>query len=154
ETPGDEWDYTATQHIVLADLTIEGKPRKVLMQAPKSGFFYVLDRTNGKLISAEPYATLNWAKGVDLATGRPNIDPNAFYSKNGKPWLALPGPYGAHNWQPMSFSPQTGLVYIPAQDVGFAYVDQPEFTSLSLGYNTGINGAAASMPQDPVVKAQ
>jgi PQQ-dependent dehydrogenase (methanol/ethanol family) len=154
ETPGDEWDYTATQHIVLADLTIDGKPRKVLMQAPKSGFFYVLDRTNGKLISAEPYATLNWAKGVDLATGRPNVDPNAYYSKTGKPWLAIPGPYGAHNWQPMSYSPQTGLVYIPALDTGFAYLDQPDFVPYALGFNTGINGAAASMPQDPVVKAQ
>ena len=154
ETPGDEWDYTATQHIVLANLTIDGQPRKVLMQAPKSGFFYVLDRTNGKVISAEPYATLNWAKGVDLATGRPNIDPNAFYSRTGKPWLALPGPYGAHNWQPMSFSQQTGLVYIPALDVGYAYIDNPAFTPQALGYNTGVDMAAASMPQDPVVKAQ
>ncbi|HVW28457.1 MAG TPA: PQQ-dependent dehydrogenase, methanol/ethanol family [Polyangiaceae bacterium] len=154
ETPGEEWDYTATQHIVLANLTIDGQPRKVLMQAPKNGFFYVLDRTNGKLISAEPYATLNWAKGVDVNTGRPNVDPNAYYSKTGKPWLALPGPYGAHNWQPMSFSPETGLVYIPAIDTGFAYVDSPNFTPAALGYNIGVDPAAASMPQDPVVKAQ
>ncbi|HEX3596728.1 MAG TPA: PQQ-binding-like beta-propeller repeat protein, partial [Polyangiaceae bacterium] len=154
ETPGDQWDYTATQHIVLANLTIDGQPRKVLMQAPKSGFFYVLDRTNGKLISAEPYAMLNWAKGVDLATGRPNIDPNAYYSRTGKPWLALPGPYGAHNWQPMSFSQQTGLVYIPALDTGFAYIDNPKFQPYALGYNTGVDMAAASMPQDPVVKSQ
>ncbi|HEX4337953.1 MAG TPA: PQQ-dependent dehydrogenase, methanol/ethanol family [Polyangiaceae bacterium] len=154
ETPGDQWDYTATQHIVLANLMIDGQLRKVLMQAPKSGFFYVLDRTNGKLISAEPYAMLNWAKGVDLATGRPNIDPNAYYSKTGKPWLALPGPYGAHNWQPMSFSQQTGLVYIPALDTGFAYIDNPKFTPQSLGFNLGLDMASASMPQDPVVKAQ
>jgi PQQ-dependent dehydrogenase (methanol/ethanol family) len=154
ETPGDQWDYTATQHIVLANLMIDGQPRKVLMQAPKNGFFYVLDRVTGKLISADPYAMLNWAKGVDPNTGRPNIDPNAFYSKTGKPWLAMPGPYGAHNWQPMSFSPQTGLVYIPALDSGFAYIDSPQFKPNELGYNTGIDMASASMPQDPVVKAQ
>jgi quinohemoprotein ethanol dehydrogenase len=154
ETPGDQWDYTATQHMVLADVAIDGAPRKVLMQAPKNGFFYVLDRTNGKLISAEPYATLNWAKGVDLATGRPNVEPAAYYGKTGKPWLALPGPYGAHNWQPMSYSPQTGLVYIPVIDTPFAYVDDPNFASHSLGYNIGVDGASASMPQDPVVKAQ
>jgi len=154
ETPSDQWDYTATQHIVLANLTIDGQPRKVLMQAPKNGFFYVLDRTNGKLISAEPYAMLNWAKGVDPATGRPNVDPNAYYSRTGKPWLALPGPYGAHNWQPMSFSQQTGLVYIPALDTGFAYIDSPKFSPSALGYNTGLDMASASLPQDPVVKAQ
>ena len=154
ETPGDQWDYTATQHIVLADLTIDGKPRKVLMQAPKNGFFYVLDRTNGKLVSADPYALLNWAKGVDLTTGRPIVDPNAYYTKTEKPWLALPGPYGAHNWQPMSFSPETGLVYIPALDAGFAYVDNAKFTPLELGYNTGVDMTAASMPQDPAIKAQ
>src|SRR6185295_14988413 len=71
ETPGESWDYTATQHIILADLTIGGQPRKVLMQAPKNGFFYVLDRTNGQLISAEAFTTINWASKVDMATGRP-----------------------------------------------------------------------------------
>ena len=70
-TPGETWDFTATQHIILADLNIGGQTRKVLMQAPKNGFFYVLDRTNGKLISAKPYTTITWASGVDMATGRP-----------------------------------------------------------------------------------
>ncbi|HEY2735806.1 MAG TPA: PQQ-dependent dehydrogenase, methanol/ethanol family, partial [Polyangiales bacterium] len=153
-TPGDGWDYTATQHIVLADLPIDGQPRKLLMQAPKNGFFYVLDRTNGKLLSAKPFATLNWAGGIDLATGRPQFNPDAFYNKTEKPWLAMPSPYGAHNWQPMSFDPETKLVYLPAQDTPFAYVDDPTFKPRPLGFNVGINGAAASLPQDPAVKAQ
>jgi quinohemoprotein ethanol dehydrogenase len=153
-TPGDAWDYTATQHIVLADLMIDGQPRKVLMQAPKNGFFYVLDRATGKLLSAKPFATLNWAAGVDPATGRPQFNPDAFYSKTGKPWLAMPSPFGAHNWQPMSFSPDTKLVYIPTRDTPFAYVDNPNFVARPLGFNVGIDGAAASMPQDPAVKAQ
>jgi len=108
-TPGETWDFTATQHIVLADLTIDGQPRKVLMQAPKNGFFYVVDRTNGKLISAKPFVPVNWALEIDLKTGRPVEDPAARFMNPKQPALVMPGPYGAHNWQPMSFSPQTGL---------------------------------------------
>jgi PQQ-dependent dehydrogenase (methanol/ethanol family) len=120
-TPGETWDYTATQHIVLADLTIEGKPRKVLMQAPKNGFFYVLDRTNGKFISAEKYVSaVNWATGIDKTTGRPIEAPGARYEKTLH--LSNPGPLGAHNWHPMAFSPATGLVYIPAQEIPFPYM--------------------------------
>ena len=114
ETPGDTWDYTATQPMILADLTIDGEPRKVLMQAPKNGFFYVIDRTNGKLISAKNFVEVNWATGYD-ADGRPIEMPEA--RSPDKPFDAIPGPFGAHNWQPMSFSPRTGLVYIPAQNV-------------------------------------
>jgi quinohemoprotein ethanol dehydrogenase len=154
ETPGESWDYTATQHIILAELTIDGQPRKVLMQAPKNGFFYVLDRTNGKLLSAKPYALLNWAKEIDLTTGRPVFNPEAFYPKTGKVWMALPGPYGAHNWQPMSFSPQTKLVYIPAQDAPFAYLDDKTYAPRPVGFNVGIDTFTVSMPQDPTVKAQ
>jgi len=153
-TPGDSWDYTATQHIVLADLPIDGQLRKVLMQAPKNGFFYVLDRATGKLLSAKAFATLNWATGVDLTTGRPLFNPDAFYGATGKPWLAMPSPYGAHNWQPMSFSPETKLVYIPTHDVPFAYIDNPSFQPRPIGFNIAIDGLAASMPQDPAVKAQ
>jgi alcohol dehydrogenase (cytochrome c)/quinohemoprotein ethanol dehydrogenase len=153
-TPGESWDYTATQHIVLADLVIDGQPRKVLMQAPKNGFYYVLDRTNGKLISAQPFTTVNWAGGVDKATGRPLVNPAAFYGTTGKPWFAMPGPYGAHNWQPMSYSPQTHLVYIPVQDVPFAYADPKNFTPDPIAYNSGIDINAVGMPQDPKVKAQ
>ena len=153
-TPGDAWDYTATQHIVLADLPWEGQPRKLLFQAPKNGFFYVLDRTDGKLLSAKPFATVNWATGVDLATGRPQLNPDAEYFKTGKPWLAMPSPYGAHNWQPMSFNPQTKLVYIPVSDTPFAYIDVPQYAARPIGFNVGINGPAASMPEDPNVRAQ
>jgi quinohemoprotein ethanol dehydrogenase len=154
-TPGETWDYTATQHIILADLTINNEKRKVLMQAPKNGFFYVLDRTNGKFISAQAFATVNWAKGIDPATGRPIEDPAARYPDPKTPFIALPGPLGAHNWQPMSFSPQTGLVYIPANDLPFVYLEQKDFKAQPLGFNTGIDARAASMPQgDPKVKAQ
>ena len=110
-TPADNWDFTATQKMILAELEIAGKSRKVLMQAPKNGFFYVLDRESGELLSAEPFATTTWASHVDMATGRPVETGQAeyFYA----PKLIFPSPAGAHNWQPMSFSPQTGLVYIP-----------------------------------------
>jgi alcohol dehydrogenase (cytochrome c)/quinohemoprotein ethanol dehydrogenase len=152
--PGESWDYTATQHIVLADLVIDGQPRKVLMQAPKNGLYYVLDRQNGKLISAQPFATINWAAGVDKATGRPLVNPDAFYAKTGKPWMAMPGPYGAHNWQPMSYSPLTHLVYIPVHDVGFAYGDAKNFKADPLAFNTGTDVNLLGIPQDPKVKAQ
>ena len=111
-TPAESWDYTATQHIVLADLTINGKPRKVLMQAPKNGFFYVLDRVSGQLLSADKFAPVTWADHVDLQTGRPVENPAASYKNQTA--LVVPAPYGAHNWQPMAYNPGTGLVYIPA----------------------------------------
>jgi len=152
-TPGESWDYTATQHIVLADLTVDGQPRKVLMQAPKNGFFYVLDRTDGKLISAQPYATINWASSVDPKTGRPQINPAAYYGTTGKPWFAMPGPLGSHNWQPMSYSPQTHLVYIPVHDIPFAYGAPKEFAPNPLAFNTGIDVGILGLPPDAKAKA-
>jgi quinohemoprotein ethanol dehydrogenase len=118
-TPGDSWDFTATQHMILADLEIDGSPRKVLMQAPKNGFFYVLDRETGELISAEKYVTATWADRIDPETGRPVPTGTAEY-RDGIA-LVMPTAYGGHNWQPMSYSPQTGLVYIPAQEILGAY---------------------------------
>lgn len=115
-TPGDSWDYTATQHMILADLELDGKTRKVLMQAPKNGFFYVLDRETGQLLSAEKFATVTWASHVDLDTGRPAISEDAYYDDG--PKTVYPGPGGGHNWQPMSYNPNTGLVY-------FTYFDDP-----------------------------
>ena len=109
-TPGDNWDYTATQHIILADLEINGRLRQVLMQAPKNGFFYVIDRGTGELLSAEKYVTVNWASHVDLETGRPVELPDGHYDE--QPRVVLPSPSGGHNWHPMSFSPETGLVYL------------------------------------------
>jgi quinohemoprotein ethanol dehydrogenase len=118
ETPADAWDYNATMQIVLADLDINGTRRKVLMQAPKNGFFYVLDRKDGKLLSADKFVTVTWASRVDLATGRPVEVPGARYYLNADHRAQLyPFVDGAHNWQAMSFSPLTSLVYIPAIDV-------------------------------------
>ena len=150
--PGDEWDYSATQQIILADLTIDGKPRKVAMQAPKNGFFYVVDRTNGKLISAKPFAPVTWATGIDIKTGRPIENPAARYTETGKPFTGTPSPHGAHSWMPMSFDPKTGLVYIPVQDVGFTYAPDKAFEKKPMGINVGLDMAAVSMPQDPKVK--
>ena len=150
--PGDEWDYSATQQIMLADLTIDGQPRKVLMQAPKNGFFYVIDRTNGKLISAKPFAPMTWATGMDMKTGRPIESPTARYAEAGKTWTGSPSPHGAHSWMPMAFNPKTGLVYIPVQDVAFTYVPDMHFVRKSMGTNMGLDMSANSMPQDPKVK--
>lgn len=119
--PGESWDYNAAMDMEFADLTIDGKLRKVLMTAPKNGFFYVIDRTNGALISAEPYVKVTWAKGIDTATGRPIDVPNNRYETG--PFLLAPSPVGAHSWLPMAFSPRTGLVYIPAIEMEAMYSD-------------------------------
>ena len=110
-TPGDTWDYTATQPIILADLEIEGEVRKTAMQAPKNGFFYVLDRSNGDLISAEAFTYTNWATGID-DNGRPIEREGARYTDGKTHWIT-PSSHGAHNWFPMSYNHETGLVYIP-----------------------------------------
>jgi len=152
-TPGDTWDFDATQHMILADLEIGGRPRSVLMQASKNGFFYVLDRTNGELISANNYVAVNWAKGIDLKTGRPIENPDARIDRTGKPYVVVPGPGGAHSWQPTAYDPNTGLVYIPAALAGFPYVPDAHWKEASQGFNTGMDFAAAAMPADPKVRA-
>jgi alcohol dehydrogenase (cytochrome c)/quinohemoprotein ethanol dehydrogenase len=152
-TPGDSWDFTATQHIILADLTIGGKPRKVLMQAPKNGFFYVLDRTNGQLLSAKNFVPVNWATGIDMATGRPIETPEARYYKTGKPFIGSPGATGAHSWHPMAFDPKTGLVFIPANIAAFPYFPDSEWKPSKLGFNVGVDMGAAAMPAIPAVRA-
>lgn len=146
QTPGETWDFTATQHIILADLTIEGKPRKVLMQAPKNGFFYVIDRTNGQFISGNNYAPVNWATGLDPVSGRPIEVPEARYDITGKPFIGSPGAAGAHSWHPMAYDPTNGLVYIPAQFAGYPYFPTKDWKPQAVGFNTGIDGAAGSMP--------
>ena len=145
-TPGESWDYTATQHIILADLTVNGAPRKVLMQAPKNGFFYVLDRATGALISAKNFVPVTWATGVDPKTGRPIENPAARYQK--APALQFPGPLGAHNWHPMSFNPKEGLVYIPAQLDPFAYTNLPGYKHKQGGWNLGLDFLANAFPDD------
>jgi quinohemoprotein ethanol dehydrogenase len=134
-TPGDTWDFTATQHMILADLTIDGRARPVLMQAPKNGFFYVLDRATGELISAEKYVTVTWASHVDRATGRPVEVPGQDYAEGVA--IVQPTPFGGHNWHPMSYSPKTGLVYIPAQDIVGAYRRDPSYAPRDGEFNTG-----------------
>ena len=109
--PGDSWDYDSVQQLMLADLNINGRMRKVLMQANKDGFYYVIDRVTGQFISGQPFAKVTWASGLDERTGRPFIRPEAHYGTD--PITISPGPGGAHNWAPMSFNPATGLVYIP-----------------------------------------
>jgi PQQ-dependent dehydrogenase (methanol/ethanol family) len=138
QNPGETWDYTATQPIILADLSIGGQARKVLMQAPKNGFFYVIDRTNGRLISAEKFVPVNWASHIDVATGRPVENPAARYEVTGKPALVWPSARGGHSWQPMSFSPKTGLVYIPAQDTKQVYGVEAGYAPRKMGFNTGV----------------
>ncbi len=127
-TPGDHWDYTATQSLILADLEIEGSQRKVIMQAPKNGFFFVIDRANGEFISAENFVDVNWASEYD-DTGRPMEIAEAEY-KSGA-YEAIPGPNGAHNWHPMSYNPTTGLVYIPAQNIPIVFEDDPNWVANS-----------------------
>nr|WP_066804579.1 PQQ-dependent dehydrogenase, methanol/ethanol family [Sphingomonas asaccharolytica] len=152
-TPGDSWDFTATQHIILADLTINGQKRKVLMQAPKNGFFYVLDRTNGKLISAKNFVPVNWATGIDMKTGRPIETPEARYYKTGKPFIGSPGAGGAHSWQPMAFDPKTGLVFIPTNLAAFPYFPAKDWKAAKLGFNVGVDMGAAAMPANPQIRA-
>ena len=120
-TPGETWDYNSNMDIVLADLTIDGRVVKALMHAPKNGFFYVLDRRTGKLISAEPFAEMNWATKVDLATGRPVEVPGARYESGTA--TVFPSPFGAHSWHAMSYNPNTGLVYIPTLHAAAAFAD-------------------------------
>jgi PQQ-dependent dehydrogenase (methanol/ethanol family) len=148
-TPAESWDYTATQHIMLADLAIEGKPRKVLMQAPKNGFFYVIDRANGQLISAKPFTNITWASGVDPASGRPIENPAARYEN--QVTVQVPGPLGAHNWQPMAFNPKAGLVYIPTNVTPFAYTDDKTFKNRPGAWNLGVDSLVNALPNDAAV---
>ena len=124
-TPEDNWDYTAVQDMALADMEVDGEKKKVLLQAPKNGFFYVIDRSNGKVLRAHPFAAVTWATHVDLETGRPVENPEVDYSENGS--FVLPGPLGAHNWQAMSVDLDAGLVYIPAQENAFFYAVEENY---------------------------
>ncbi len=140
-TPGDTWDYTSTQDIVLADLEIEGRERKVLLHAPKNGFFYVIDRTTGVPISAEPFVEVTWATGIDRETWRPIEVPGLDYRNTIVE--IKPAPIGAHNWQSMSYSPDTGLVYVPAQEVPFFFRLDPEWRYTPGAWNVGYDFTVA-----------
>ena len=140
-TPGDNWDYTATQTIILADLPLGegGAPRRVAMQAPKNGFFYVIDAATGEFISGDAFVPLNWATGLD-ENGRPIEVPEARYGT--VPYNQLPGPLGAHNWHPMAFDPDLNLAYIPAQEIPQAYAEDPLFFTKETKWNTGADFSA------------
>jgi quinohemoprotein ethanol dehydrogenase len=147
-TPGDTWDYTATQHIILGDLQINGVNRKVLMQAPKNGFFYVLDRINGKLISAKPYVNINWATAVDSISGRPMETSFSRYISTNS--YISPSYGGGHNWQPMAFNPKMSLVYIPARRDGYLFGQDKDW-KFSEDIRT-MNGGIGFDPDKPVYK--
>lgn len=115
-TPGDRWDFDSTEKLILADVDLQGKRRQVIMQAPKNGFYYVLDRGTGELLSAQNFAYVNWARGIDRKTGRPIPDPRADYDHG--PALVFPSENGAHSWQPMAFDPSRGVTYIPVMEAG------------------------------------
>jgi quinohemoprotein ethanol dehydrogenase len=162
-TPGDEWDYDSIADLVQADLKIDGNLRHVIMQAPKNGYFYVLDRQTGKFISGAPLQKITWAKGLDPKTGRPIINPDAHFGTT--PVIVWPGPGGGHVWQGMSYNPQTDLVYItPGAATSFSYVQAPEFKPELGAYNWGIvfrttrqgadaNGAPPPPPPPPTPPA-
>ena len=139
--PGEEWDYDAVGQLTLADLTIGGKPRKVIMQANKNGFFYVLDRKTGQFIHAKQYVPQNWADGLDPRSGRPIEHKDIRYSTTGKPVVMMPGPDGAHSWHPMAYNPKTGLVYIPAQEIGKSFTPVKDFKPSEIGWNLGVDVA-------------
>jgi len=146
-TPGDNWDYTATQTIIVAELPlgVGGEPRRVVMQAPKNGFFYVLDAEDGEFLSADAFVPMTWATGVD-EFGRPMEVAEARYGA--KAVFVNPGPLGAHNWHPMAFNPDFDLAYIPAQEVPRNYAFDPRMESDPIGWNTGID-FAAEVPVEP-----
>ncbi len=147
-TPGDDWDYNSAQPMILANLTIGGRERKVLMQAPKNGFFYVLDRATGAFISAAPYAKVTWATHIDPKTGRPVETPEARYGK--KPARLSPSPIGAHHWPPMAYHPATGLVYFPGQETSSVFHNVDEFEFKPGQWNTGTRLGASAAKLEPV----
>ena len=147
-TPGDNWDYTATQTIILADLPIgdDGANRRVAMQAPKNGFFYVIDAATGEFISGEGFVPQNWTTGLD-ENGRPVEVKEARYAE--APFLQTPGPLGAHNWHPMAFNPDLNLAYIPAQEIPQAYTNDPRYADKPAKWNTGVDFAAGLPVEAP-----
>jgi alcohol dehydrogenase (cytochrome c)/quinohemoprotein ethanol dehydrogenase len=147
-TPGETWDYTATQHIMLADMEIDGAQRQVLMQAPKNGFFYVLDRATGEFISAKPYVTVNWATGIDQS-GRPIENPETRIDKTGQAAIVTPGALGGHNWHPMAYHPDENLVYIPAFEAAMVYSPEADWKpDRDRGFNVGFDLSAGDLPPD------
>jgi quinohemoprotein ethanol dehydrogenase len=148
ETPAESWDYTATQQIMLTTVTIDGQTKKVLFHAPKNGLFYVIDRDAGKPISATPFTENNWFLGMG-PDWRPMINPKAYYKDTTA--LVRPGSTGGHSWHPMSYSPLTGLVYLPTNHDAQPYTPLKPWAYNPGGWNLGLDFAATHMPRDPAV---
>ena len=153
ETPEDRWDFDSDQQITIADVNIGGEMRHVAMHAPKNGHVYVLDVKTGKFLSGKPWVPVTWATAIDPATGRPTINPEARYEKTGKPFVSLPGAIGAHSWQPQSYSPKTGLLYIPTNIAGFPYAAAANWKPTDIGFQTGLDAYATAMPSDVKIQA-
>ncbi|WP_374528511.1 PQQ-dependent dehydrogenase, methanol/ethanol family [Novosphingobium sp.] len=152
ETPEDRWDYDSDAQITVADIDVNGQKRHVVLHAPKNAYFYVLDAKTGEFLSAKPFAPQTWTTGIDPKTGRPTINPEAKYEQTGKPFLALPGAGGAHSWQPMSYSPKSGLVYIPANLAAMPYMAAKDWKASDIGFQTGMDGATVAAPADKAVR--
>ena len=152
ETPEDRWDYDSDAQITVADIDVNGQKRHVVMHAPKNAYFYVLDAKSGEFLSAKPFAPQTWTTGIDPKTGRPAINPEAKYEQTGKPFLSVPGAGGAHSWQPMSFSPKAGLVYIPANLAAMPYAAAKGWKPSDIGFQTAMDGALTAAPADKAVR--
>lgn len=153
ETPEDRWDFDSNQQITVTDLNIGGQSRRVVMHAPKNGFFYVLDAATGKFISGKPFVDgINWASGLDPVTGKPNVNPEAKYELTGKPFVSVPGAVGAHSWTPMSYSATTGLVYIPTNNTPQYYAHDPDWKPGTTGFQLGVDFTGGNIPADKGVR--
>jgi alcohol dehydrogenase (cytochrome c)/quinohemoprotein ethanol dehydrogenase len=153
ETPEDRWDFDSSAQIIAATLEIDGAPRRVVMHAPKNGFFYVLDAKTGQFLSGTQFARVNWASGLDPVTGRPNVRPEAKYEISGEAFTSYPGPTGAHTWHPMSYSPKTGLVYIPKNEAAATFkAAGKDWKPSEVGMQLGIDASAGAMPADQEVR--
>ncbi len=148
--PGETWDYNSSMDITLATIDVAGEPREVILHAPKNGFFYVLDRATGKLLSAEKSGKATWAERIDVETGRPVEVAGVRYEES--PALIWPGGIGSHNWHPMSFNPGTGLVFIPTMEIAGLYddkgVDRKRFAMVRGDLNTGLVEFTGDAPPD------
>jgi quinohemoprotein ethanol dehydrogenase len=144
-SPGDTSDFDADEDLILADMMVNGRERPVLLQAPKNGFYYVIDRQTGKLLSAEKFATVNWAERIDMATGRPVLNREVAFA-DGKAAVISPFPNGAHGVQAMAHSPQTGLTYIPVMDGGRVHVDPPNLKDWKLREGMFVNTGLGTPP--------
>jgi quinohemoprotein ethanol dehydrogenase len=154
ETPEDRWDFDSNQQITVADIEIGGAKRHVIMHAPKNGFFYVLDAKTGEFISGKPFVEgINWASGLDPKTGKPNVLPEAKYEITGKAFTGSPGAVGAHSWTPMSYSPATGLVYIPTNNTPQYYAHDPDWKPGTTGFQLGLDFTGGGVPADKKVRA-